>query len=113
MNFDDLFERVFGVPHNAQSQDRQHHCAHNPRSDGADIVGDDKPRAQGAFQNQSSAPKISVAIACPSCRADNLVMAKVCQQCGEVLSVRILLCAKCGLEMPSLARFCVQCGNAL
>lgn len=113
MTFDDLFERVFGVLHNARRQDRQHDYAHNSRSDEADIGGDDKPRAQSAFQNQSSVPTISDAIACASCRADNPVLARVCQQCGKALSVRIILCVKCGLEMPSLARFCVQCGNAL
>jgi ribosomal protein L40E len=47
---------------------------------------------------------------CPSCNAENQLIAKFCVECGTALQSH---CVKCGFKNPPAAKFCQECGSSL
>src|SRR5262250_1297083 len=47
---------------------------------------------------------------CPSCRHDNDIEAKFCEQCAAPLTKA---CANCGSPASRTAKFCAECGHPL
>jgi class 3 adenylate cyclase/tetratricopeptide (TPR) repeat protein/ribosomal protein L40E len=45
---------------------------------------------------------------CPRCQHENPLPAKLCRECGTLLT---LACLHCGTQLPASARFCLQCGR--
>lgn len=52
---------------------------------------------------------------CPKCGAKNILTAKFCCQCGEVLNdvTQPILCKSCNTLNPPLAKYCTFCGKSL
>lgn len=48
---------------------------------------------------------------CSSCKAENPIDAKFCNNCGEPTS-NLKMCPKCNAEMSKTAKFCNNCGAA-
>src|SRR5262249_50322561 len=54
--------------------------------------------------------QVTKEVACPKCRATNVVRQPYCLQCAEPLTALAAACGQCSRENRLGSRFCVYCG---